>query len=326
MKLYQINKNLFMFIPSGTAMLNANVYIIKDNINAIIDTGTSTTLGKNLFLRILKSLRIKKIDKIIITHTHQDHYSNAGFFQELFNCEILAHPSGIPILLRGNKGIDIKDFEYLEFFETAFPIINKKRINRAPIKNFITFGYKLYLGKVKQVKKVKILNDNDTISFGNLEMKILHTPGHSHDSICIYELKSKILFTGDTVPFTPYLGTSITDIINSIQKLINYKHQIRFVFRGHGYRTHPWCEELPLYLTFLDSIKRAEKRILLGLKLKGPMKLHKIVPLMYERTHQGHQRFYKLMRTDNMWALKYLQDLEEKKLIKKDENQKYYLI
>ncbi|TFF90670.1 MAG: MBL fold metallo-hydrolase [Promethearchaeota archaeon] len=322
MKLYKINKNLIMFIPSGTAMLNANVYIIKDKINAIIDTGTSTTLGKKRFQRILRSLGIEKIDMIILTHSHHDHCANAGVFQEFFDCKVLAHPASIPILTK-DKGFDLKNFEFLEFAETAIPFMNEKRMHNPFFTRLISLGYNFYQGRIKPVKKVVSLQDQDEISFGNLKMKILYTPGHSEDSICLYEPKKRILFTGDTVPFTPYLETSIEDIKYSIKKIMNL--DVKYVFRSHGYRFHPFCEEFCIYLEFLDSIKRAEKRIVKGLRLKGPLKLKKIVPLMYERSHIGHHRFYKLIRTDHIWALKYIQDLEKKGLIKKGDNQKYYI-
>ncbi|MHA1753683.1 MAG: MBL fold metallo-hydrolase [Candidatus Helarchaeota archaeon] len=322
MKLYRINKYFTMFIPSGTAMLNANVYFIKDEINTIIDTGTYYTLTKRNLFKILKTLGIDKIDRIILTHTHHDHSANVGLFQEIFNCEVLAHPSAIVPLTKDFNDFDIKKFEFLEFLENAIPFLNKKIIRHPIIQNIIKLGYHFYQGRIKPAKSVKPLYDGQIISCGNVKLEIIHTPGHSLDSICIYYAPPKIMFTGDTIPFTPYLQTSISDIINSVHKI--FDHSIRFVFRGHGYRPHPWCEEYPIYLNFLDSIQRAEKRILIALKLKGPLKISKIVPLMYERTHIGHYRFYKLMRTDFIWALKYLQDLIDKNLVENIDG-KYYL-
>ncbi|MHA1269196.1 MAG: MBL fold metallo-hydrolase [Candidatus Helarchaeota archaeon] len=324
MKLIRITKRISMFIPSGTPMLNANVYFINDDINTIIDTGTSFTLNKSKLIRILKNLEINKIDRIIITHTHHDHCANVGSFQDLFDCEVLAHPSAIPILTKKPNSFDFEGFEFLEFLENAVPFLNSKSVNHPIIKNVVKFIYSLYQGQITAASDVTPVHDNEIVSCGTLKLKIFHTPGHSRDSICILDLKNRILFSGDSIPFTPYIQTSIQDIIYSIKKIMS-THP-RFVFRSHAYRPHPWCEEFPIYIEFLDSISRAENRIIKALKLKGPLPLHKIVPLMYERSHIGHYRFYKLMRTDNTWAFKYLQDLENKHIVKRGSNNKYYLL
>ena len=47
------------------------------------------------------------------------------------------------------------------------------------------------------------LNDNDTIKLGDISIKVLHTPGHTLESVCylLYDNKNKekALFTGDTL-------------------------------------------------------------------------------------------------------------------------------
>ena len=68
----------------------------------------------------------------------------------------------------------------------------------------------------------------------------------------------------------------------------------------------------------------AKNRIVKILESKGPVKLHKIKP--YERSHFTHSTFYKFMRTDIMWTLKYLQDLIKDGIVSIDENNKYFLV
>lgn len=323
MRLYKINKNIAMFIPSGTAMLNANVFFIRDKINAIIDTGTSTTLSKKRFLDILQALKMDTIDKILITHTHHDHCGNAGLFEEMFDAEIIAHPRAESTLKKEKINFELKDFEFLEFITNAFPLLNEKRVKSPIIKNFIRIGYNFYQGRIKKVEKVTPTKHNQVLSFGDIKLRVIHSPGHSQDSVCFYEPNKRIIFSGDMVPFTPYIQSSIDIMRNSIKKIINLYP--KFFFRGHGFRTHLICEEIPIYLEFLDSFERAEKRIVHALKKKGALKLRKIVPRMYERSHTGHHRFYRLMRTDTIWALRYLQDLEKKGLVKRREDGKYQL-
>lgn len=50
--------------------------------------------------------------------------------------------------------------------------------------------------------RYRTLQDGQTFELGGRTLKVLHTPGHSHDSIMLYDQAGKILFTGDTF----YLG------------------------------------------------------------------------------------------------------------------------
>ncbi|MEM3693350.1 MAG: MBL fold metallo-hydrolase [Candidatus Bathyarchaeia archaeon] len=44
-----------------------------------------------------------------------------------------------------------------------------------------------------------ILRDGERLKAGKLELQVLHTPGHSEGSICLYEASLRLLFTGDSV-------------------------------------------------------------------------------------------------------------------------------
>ena len=43
------------------------------------------------------------------------------------------------------------------------------------------------------------LNDEDLIHVGDLEFKVIHTPGHTKGGISLYSESEKILFSGDTM-------------------------------------------------------------------------------------------------------------------------------
>lgn len=43
------------------------------------------------------------------------------------------------------------------------------------------------------------LNDEDLIHVGDLEFKVIHTPGHTKGGISLYLENEKILFSGDTM-------------------------------------------------------------------------------------------------------------------------------
>jgi hydroxyacylglutathione hydrolase len=63
-------------------------------------------------------------------------------------------------------------------------------------------------GDIEPKSGLKIV-DNTTLPLGNLEVKILHTPGHTDDAICI--LVDDVLLTGDTIFVGKVGGTDFED-------------------------------------------------------------------------------------------------------------------
>ncbi len=82
------------------------------------------------------------------------------------------------------------------------------------------------------------LDDEDKIHLGDLEFQIIHTPGHTRGSICIYCEKERLLFSGDTL----FRGTwgrtdlptgSFEEIIHSITNKLMTLPEDTIVYPGH---------------------------------------------------------------------------------------------
>ncbi len=83
--------------------------------------------------------------------------------------------------------------------------------------------------------------DGARFMLGELEIKIIHTPGHTHDSICIYI--GDALFSGDTLFVGKVGGTDFgsgakAEYDSLHRKLLALPDQTR-VFPGHNYGTAP---------------------------------------------------------------------------------------
>lgn len=50
-----------------------------------------------------------------------------------------------------------------------------------------------------KIKRIKEINAGDKIVMGEYLLDVIHTPGHSPGSVCLYEKKTKFLISGDTV-------------------------------------------------------------------------------------------------------------------------------
>lgn len=76
------------------------------------------------------------------------------------------------------------------------------------------------------------LKDGDRLKIGDNDCEIIHTPGHSHDSVCIYCPKEKALFSGDTpLSIKTPGGTYTKEYVEILHKLI--KLNIHTVYSGH---------------------------------------------------------------------------------------------
>ena len=86
------------------------------------------------------------------------------------------------------------------------------------------------------VKPDTFLNDGDTLPVGNLEIKVIHTPGHTPGSLCFYV--GKYLLAGVTIfkdgPGGTNSPTALKQIIESITKKIFTLPDETQIFPGHG--------------------------------------------------------------------------------------------
>jgi glyoxylase-like metal-dependent hydrolase (beta-lactamase superfamily II) len=77
------------------------------------------------------------------------------------------------------------------------------------------------------------LKNNDVLSVGSHMFEIIHVPGHSSDSICIYCSDKGILFTGDTPIYIR--DTNLTFERPFLKGFENICHRrINSVYPGHG--------------------------------------------------------------------------------------------
>lgn len=83
------------------------------------------------------------------------------------------------------------------------------------------------------------LADGDVLRAGGLELRVLHTPGHSPGSVCLHEPDLEVLFSGDTLfhggpGATGRSYSNFNTIINSIRDRLLTLPAHTQVHTGHG--------------------------------------------------------------------------------------------
>lgn len=104
------------------------------------------------------------------------------------------------------------------------------------------FGSKVVAHKLSKTEKDVAVVEGDRLKVGGMVIRVIHTPGHTSDSICL--LADKKLITGDTLFVgecgrTDLPGASSTDMYNSLfYKLMKLDDEIE-VYPGHDYGSKP---------------------------------------------------------------------------------------
>ena len=97
------------------------------------------------------------------------------------------------------------------------------------------------------------VDDGDILHLGDLEFKVIHTPGHTKGGTCLYAKEEKLLLSGDTLfkgtwGRTDLPTSSFEAIINSITNKLMVLPDDTIVYPGHG-RMTTIREEEPIYLS-----------------------------------------------------------------------------
>jgi glyoxylase-like metal-dependent hydrolase (beta-lactamase superfamily II) len=103
------------------------------------------------------------------------------------------------------------------------------------------FGAKKYLGfDAGPIPKVeKYLRSHEEIRLGELKLLIIHTPGHTPGSICLYHKNSQTLITGDLifadggVGRTDFPYSDLQKLNDSLNKIFKLPGNL-IIYPGHG--------------------------------------------------------------------------------------------
>lgn len=83
------------------------------------------------------------------------------------------------------------------------------------------------------------VDDGDLLHVGDIELKVIHTPGHTSGGTSLYVEKEKLIFTGDTLFKGTYGRTDLAtgskkDIMNSINNKLLSLPDETVIYPGHG--------------------------------------------------------------------------------------------
>jgi glyoxylase-like metal-dependent hydrolase (beta-lactamase superfamily II) len=167
MNIIQIKGNTFCFY---TGTMHLPFYKINEEEIIMLDTGWKDE-GPGL-VRLLEANKLR-VAAVINSHAHRDHIGNNSYFKEKYN-SIIAMPSS-------------------EAFICSSAAILKLFFSGLALKDV-----KAQYGHLICKTDVMIDSEQDNISLCGAEFKIIHTPGHSTNHICIVT-PDDVAYIGDAL-------------------------------------------------------------------------------------------------------------------------------
>jgi hydroxyacylglutathione hydrolase len=143
---------------------DSNVYLLEDEDPIVVDTG-SGMFAESALEEISKIVPLKKVERIVLTHSHYDHLGGAAAFQKATGGRVYLHEAEALPLKAGDATLSIAGM----FGET--------------------------LGELD----VDPIKTGETLRCGSSQLEVVHSPGHSPGSIVLHDRQTKSAIVGDTV-------------------------------------------------------------------------------------------------------------------------------
>jgi glyoxylase-like metal-dependent hydrolase (beta-lactamase superfamily II) len=156
----------------------ASCYVLESgNEVAIIETGTQTSVERLMEVIRHRGWAREAVRFIIVTHVHLDHAGGAGrLMQEYPQAEFLVHPRGAKHMIDPSRlEASVRRVYGDETFDS-------------------TYGTLIPIDE----KRVRQMEDGDTVSLGDRTLSFMDTPGHARHHFCVWDEQTKAWFSGDT--------------------------------------------------------------------------------------------------------------------------------
>ena len=198
-----MNYKQFVFNP-----IQENTYVVYDETReaVIIDAGNFNERENAALTDFIRGKNLI-VKAVLCTHCHWDHIFGLEWVAQQYKPEIYCHAEDLPW---------IENFSHI----------------------CMSYGF----GERTVAYPTQFCTNGETIKFGNTELTVLHTPGHSAGGVCFYCEADNVLFSGDTLFFSSIgradlPGGNEPQLISSIRDKLLTLPDSTAVLPGHGLQT-----------------------------------------------------------------------------------------
>lgn len=196
---------IFEFNPLGV-----NTYVLYDETGEciVVDASCFFSDENELLLNFILDNNLT-VKYLVNTHLHFDHIFGVNFMASQFGLKLQAHRDDIFLLEKMSEQLQL-------------------------------FGFNTNVDYTPEIGRY--LSEDDVISFGEQQLKVLHVPGHSPGSIVFYNEKEQFAVVGDvlfngSIGRTDLLGGNFEQLIEGIRTKLFTLPDKTEIYPGHGQKT-----------------------------------------------------------------------------------------
>lgn len=200
----------------GSGIFGANIYLVVDDDVTLIDTGFKGRLKSIVDSVNGLSHSLSDIVRIVITHHHPDHTGNLAKLKELTGAKVIAHGGDAPYIDGTFRQPGPQRPTWLSRYLTSFD----------------------WPWTLTPVGVDIVVEDGDVLPLLG-GARIIHTPGHTPGSICLWLERKKLLIVGDLLANRfglrlPALmfTVDVAQEVRSINKILAFDFEV--ICFGHG--------------------------------------------------------------------------------------------
>jgi glyoxylase-like metal-dependent hydrolase (beta-lactamase superfamily II) len=223
-------------MPSGVQAIN--VYLLAGDPVTVVDTGPILAGIPDALYRALEEVGqpVETLSQIIVSHSHPDHMGLAARLKSASGARVVCHRLAGEVLSDyHNQSLRLRDyllglspFVGIDLEQARDSLFKPSEWNAA----------------VEPVAVDRTVDDGDVVRAGSRDVRVVHTPGHTIDHICLYDPEERLMFTGDMLLqsitpnpdiYPPWLSqkpSGLPDYIDSLHKIRDIETAL--ALPGHG--------------------------------------------------------------------------------------------
>ncbi|MDY6831890.1 MAG: MBL fold metallo-hydrolase [Thermodesulfobacteriota bacterium] len=291
-----------------------NVYLFagKNNVT-LLDTGTAGAFGVLQKALAEHGMGCGDIDRIVLTHSHIDHY---GSVQKILRAACR------PVDIAGN-------------FTQPVSIATGIGVSRQTMGAFLALmGVPLAVRHLMRVLSVVFssmgescevttrIQEPDSVEMGDYTFRVIETPGHTRDSICLYHGATGMLFSGDHV--LPHITPNAFVMLRENEPLPRRLSQKEFygsiekvralsptvVYPAHGRA----ITDLEAVVRMYTTSYRNRNRLILAILEKGEQSIYQVARRLFPNLRTARLPLEIFLAVSEVYT--HVQVLEEQGLVK----------